>query len=89
MIMTTTDKIGEVELWTAGPKVERAPVLVVLLVLDVMFVLLELEALVTMSKMQAMEVPTVNANAATAADRTVKTALWRVVVVRSAILIAV
>jgi len=89
MIMTTTEKIGEVELWTAGPKVERAPVLVVLLVLDVMFVLLELEALVTMSKMRAMEVPTVNANAATAADRTVKTALWRVVVVRSAILIAV
>jgi len=89
MIMTTTDKIGEVELWTAGPKVERAPVLVVLLVLDLMFVLLELEAFVTMSKMQAMEVPTVNANAATAADSTVKTALLRVVVVRSAILIAV
>jgi len=89
MIMTTTDKTGEVELWTAGPKVERAPVLVVVLVLDLMFVLLELEAFVTMSEMQAMEVPTVNANAATAAERTVKTELWRVVVVRSAIVTAV
>ena len=87
--MTTTAKTGEVGLWTAGPKVEPAPVLVVVLVLDLMFVLLELEAFVTMSEMQAMEVPTVNANAATAAERTVKTALWRVVVVRSAILIAV
>jgi len=38
--MTTTTKTGEVGLWTAGPKVERAPVLVVVLVLDLMFVLL-------------------------------------------------
>ena len=89
MIMTTTDKTGEVELWTAGPKVERAPVLVVVLVLDLMFVLLELEAFVTMSEMQAMEVPTVNANAATAAERTVKTALWWSVVVHSTSVTAV
>jgi len=87
--LTTTAKTGEVRLWTAGPRVERAPVLVVVLRLDLMIVLLEFEAFVTMSEMQAMAVPTVNANAATAADRTVKTALWRVVVVRSAILIAV
>jgi len=89
MIMTTTDKTGDVELWTAGPEVERAPVLVMVLVLRLMFVLLELEAFVTMSEMQAMEVPTVSANAATAAERTVQTALWPVVVVRSAIVTAV
>jgi len=52
-------------------------------------VLLELEAFVTMSEMQAMEVPTVNANAATAAERKVKTALWRVVLVCAVMVTAV
>jgi len=69
--------------------VERAPVLVVVLVLDLMFVLLELEVFVTMSGMQAMEMPTVNANAATAAERTLKRELRWVAVVSSAIVTAV
>jgi len=87
--MTTTAKTGEVGLWTAGPKVERAPVLVVVLVLDLIFVLLESEAFVSVLEMQAMVVAQVNAKEATAAERTVKTALWRVVVVRTANVTAV
>ena len=43
----------------------------------------------TMLELQAMVLPTVNAKVATAAERTVKPALWRVVVVRAAIVTAV
>jgi len=74
---------------TAGTRVRRAPVPVLVLVLDLMFVLLELETFMTKLELQAMVVPQVNAKEATAAERTVKTALWRVVVVRAAIVTAV
>jgi len=61
----------------------------VVLVLDLIFVLLESEAFVSVLEMQAMVVAQVNAKEATAAERTVKTALWRVVVVRTANVTAV
>jgi len=73
----------------AGTKVRRAPVLVVMLALELMFVLLELAPSVTMLEFQMMVAPQVNAKEATAAERTVTTALWRVVVVLAAIVTAV
>jgi len=83
--MTTTARTGEVGLWT-GPKVDRAPGRFVVLVLDLMFVMPESAPSVTMFELHA---PRVNAKEAPTAERTVKTALWRVVVDRAAIVSAV
>ena len=88
-IVAALGKAGFIAVATAGTRVRRVPVPVLVPVLDLIFGLLELEALVTMSEMQVMEVPQVNAKEATAAERTVKTALCRVVVVRAAIVTAV
>jgi len=87
--VTAVRKMGVVAVTRAGTVVRRAPVLVLVLVLDLMFVLLELAPFVTISELQAMVAPQVNAKQATAAERTVKPALWRVVVVRAAIVTAV
>ena len=88
-IMTSVGKAGLMAVARAGTKVRRAPVIVLVLVLDLMFVFLELEAFLTVFELQAMVVPQVNAEEATAAERMVKTSLWRVVVVRAAISTAV
>jgi len=88
-IVAAVGKAGLMAVATAGTRVRRAPVPVLVLVLDLMFVLLELETFMTKLELQAMVVPQVNAKEATAAERTVKTALWRVVVVRAAIVTAV
>jgi len=87
--VTAVRKMGVVAVTRAGSKVRRVPVLVLVLVLDLMFVFLELASVVTMLELQAMMAQQVNAKQATAAERTVKPALWRVVVVRAAIVTAV
>jgi len=88
-IVAAEGKAGSMAVATAGTRVRRVPVPVLELVLDLMFVLLELETFMTKLELQAMVVPQVNAKEATAAERSVKTALWRVVVVRAAIVTAV
>jgi len=87
--VTAVGKTRVMAVARAGTKVRRAPVLVVVLALELMFVLLELAQSVTMLELQAMVAPQVNAKEATAAERTVTTALWRVVVVLAAIVMAV
>jgi len=87
--MTTTTRTGEVGLRKAGPDLNRAPGRFVVLVLDLMFVLPESAPSVTMFELQAMKAPLVNAKEAPAAERTVKTALWQVVVDRAAMVSAV
>jgi len=88
-VVTAVRKMRVVALTREGTVVRRAPVLVLVLVLDLMFVLLELAPFVTMLELQAMVAPQVNAKQATAAERTVKPALWRVVGFRAAIVTAV
>jgi len=84
-IVPEVGKVGLVAVTGAGTKVRRAPVLVLVLVLDRMFVLLEVEPFVTLLELQALVPPTVNAKVATAAAPTVKTALMRELVVRAPI----
>jgi len=87
--VTAVRKMSVVAVTRAGTKVMRAPVLVLVLVLDLMFVLLELAPFVTMLELQAMVAPQVNAKQATAAERTVTTARMRVHVVHTTIVPAV
>jgi len=87
--VTTVRKTRVMAVARAGTKVRPAPVLVVVLAMDLMFVLLELAPSVTILELQAMVAPQVNAKEATAAERTVKTAMWRVEVVLAANVTAV
>jgi len=73
----------------AGAKVRRAPVLAATMLLDLMLDLVELALVATKVELNRMALRTVNAKVATAAALTLKTALWRVVVVCAVIVTAV